>query len=552
MNSPDLKLKTLGDIIFPDLKYTVDDIEKKYPERNLPKGACVTRIAPSPTGFLHLGNLYGALIDERLAHQSGGVFILRIEDTDQKREVEGALEKIYKIFSDFNLKFDEGMGDDGESGQYGPYTQSDREIIYKVYIRHLIEKGRAYPCFCSDEECDKIKKKQKAVGENTGYYGKWAKCRNISTDEAIQKITAGEKYIIRFKSLGDESKRIAVNDLIKGLLDPPENIRDEVIMKSDNLPTYHFAHVVDDHLMKTTHVVRGEEWLATLPIHIEIFSAFEWQHPHYMHTAHFLKQEDNVKRKLSKRKDPELALDFYSEKGYIADSVLEYVMTILNSNYEEWRIKNPYADRSEFKFSIEKLSPSGALFDLAKLDDISRNYIAKLTAEKLYELTLDWAKKYDSQFYEVIKDNSEYALKILSIGRGGDKPRKDLTYLSEVRGYISFFFDTLFAPDYTMPENINPADVKLILQDYIDIYNESDDQIIWFDKIKELSQKYGYASETKLYKKNPSEYKGHVGDVSMMIRVAVCGRINSPDMYSVLRIMGKELVIDRLRKYLNK
>ena len=543
----------LAELMFPDIKKTPQDMEQQYPKRNLPDNACVTRIAPSPTGFVHLGNLESALIDATLARQSGGVFCIRIEDTDQKREVEGAIETIFDVFNWLELKFDEGFQLNGDIGSYGPYIQSQREDIYKVFAKQLVAEGKAYPCFCSQEDMDKIKEEQKDCGENTGYYGKWATCRNLSFDETEQKIKDGESYMVRFKSPGDESKRINVIDLIKGLLDPPENIRDEVVLKSDGLPTYHFAHAIDDHLMRTTHVVRGEEYLSTLPIHVQFFEAFGWTHPHYMHHSHLLKMEGESKRKLSKRKDPELSLVYYIEKGYLPQCLKEYIMTLLNSNYEEWRIENPKADMSEFKFTVEKLSPSGALFDLNKLNDISKNYISQLTTDEIYDAVVKWADMYDKEFGGILTKSPQYAKDILSIGRGGEKPRKDIAFLSEIKNYVSYFYDELFVPDYTMPENIAEKiagdDIKNIVRDYIDIYNGQDDQNMWFDRIKELSGKYGFAPEMKLYRKNPQDYKGSVGDVSMILRVAICGRTNSPDMYDVFKIMGKEMIQCRLRLF---
>jgi len=548
--------KKTAEFLFPDVKITPEEMEKQYPLRNLKDNACVTRIAPSPTGFMHLGNLWGALIDERLAHQNDGIFYIRIEDTDQKREVEGAIKAIFDVFDRFELKFDEGFNQDGEKGIYGPYVQSSRREIYRVFAKKLVSEGKAYPCFCTPEELDEIKQKQTEAKENTGYYGKWSKCRDLSFDEIEKRINNGENYIIRFKSFGDESKRISVNDLIKGLLDPPENIRDEVVLKSDGLPTYHFAHVVDDRLMRTTHVVRGEEWLSTLPIHVQFFEAFNWEHPHYMHTSQLLKQEGESKRKLSKRKDPELALDYYSEVGYIPQCLKEYIMTLLNSNYEEWRIENPKADLNDFNFTVEKLSPSGALFDLNKLNDISKNYISLLSTDEIFDYVKNWADIYDKDFYNILDNRQQYAKDILSIGRGVEKPRKDITFLSEIKNYISYFYEELFNPDYSMPDafaqkpGIDDVTIKNIAGDYKEIYDSTDDSTVWFDKIKSLALKHGFAPETKLYKKNPQDYKGSIGDLSMILRIAVCGRQNTPDMYEVFKIMGKEMLTLRLEKFI--
>ncbi|MCL2772622.1 MAG: glutamate--tRNA ligase [Oscillospiraceae bacterium] len=547
--------KKIADLLFPDVKLTPENLEKKYPPRNLPDGACVTRPAPSPTGFMHLGNLWNAMIDEKLAHQSGGAVYLRIEDTDQKREVKGAMKLIIDVYDRFDFNFDEGYTKNGDFGEYGPYIQSRRKEIYRVFAKQLVSEGKAYPCFCSQEELEEIKKQQKAVKANTGYYGKWAKCRDLTYEEIENNFKNGEKYIIRFKSPGDENKRISVNDLIKGLLDPPENIRDEVVLKSDGLPTYHFAHVVDDHLMRTTHVVRDEEWLPSLPTHVQLFEAFRWKAPYYMHHSRLLKQEGVSKRKLSKRKDPELALDYYDKVGYIPQCLKEYIMTLLNSNYEEWRIANPTADLNDFKFTVEKLSPSGALFDLNKLNDISKNYISTLVTDEIYDYVKNWAETYDKDFYNFLTSREDYAKSILSIGRGVEKPRKDITYMSEVKNYVSYFYDELFNADYTMPYNIKSQsadDIKNIAKDYTDIYDSNDEQTVWFDKIKSLAAKYGYAPEMKLYRKNPQDYKGSVADISMILRVAVCGRQNSPDMYEVFKIMGSDMICRRLEWFAGK
>ena len=547
-----------AELLFPDITLTPEDVEKQYPQRELPKGAFVTRIAPSPTGFIHLGNLWSALIDERLAHQNKGVFYLRLEDTDQKRRIKGAIQGIFNFLEGFDLNLDEGFTQNGEIGIYGPYVQSKRRDIYRVFAKQLVSEGKAYPCFCSDVELQEIKEKQKAAKENTGYYGKWAKCRDLPYETIEKKIKSGEKFVLKFKSFGDEQKRIAVDDLIRGRLDPPENIRDEVVLKSDGLPTYHFAHVIDDHLMRTTHVVRGDEYLATLPIHIQFFEALGWAPPRYLHHAMLLKQEGESKRKLSKRKDPELALDYYGKVGYLPQCLKEYIMTLLNSNYEEWRLANPAADLDEFGFATEKMSPSGALFDLNKLNDISKNYISTLSTDEIYGHVVNWAKKHDEDFHKILGENEQYAKSILSIGRGGEKPRKDIAVMGEVKDYISYFYDGLFAPDYKMPEafgqkpEITGEVVKDIAKDYIGIYDPADDAAAWFEKIKELSKRHGFAPETKLYKKNPQDYKGSVGDVSMVLRVAVCGRQNSPDMHEVFKIMGKDMILRRLEKFLGE
>lgn len=541
----------LAETLFGDIKDTPEELEKRYPKRKLKENAKVTRMAPSPTGFMHLGNLFAALTAERLAHQSEGIFYLRIEDTDQKREVEGGVEAIINAFSRYNLNFDEGATIEGDKGDYGPYRQRQREKIYKVFAKELVKRGLAYPCFCSEEELSEMRIKQENLKINFGYYGEWAIHRDMPIEEIEKNIKAGQPYVLRFKSMGDTNKKVVHKDLIKGTIEMPENDQDIVLLKSDGIPTYHFAHIVDDHLMKTTHVVRGDEWLATLPIHLQLFDTFGWQRPEYLHISPLMKQEGETKRKLSKRKDPELALDFYHSEGYPVPSVLEYLLTLLNSNYEEWRMANPTSNYNEFPFSPSKMSSSGALFDLVKLIDVSKNTLANLSAEELYHLALNWTMEFDKPFYELLAGNKEYALKILSIGRGVPKPRKDIALLSEIKGHIEYCYDELFAPKYEYPQNISKEDVLAILNGYKEIYNENDENDVWFGKIKELSESIGFAGETKAYKKNPELYKGSVGDVSMVLRVAVTGRTNSLDMFEVMRILGKDRVLKRLDRAIN-
>ena len=539
--------RRLAELLFGEITTTPEEIEKRYPPRDLPEGAKVTRMAPSPTGFMHLGNLFGAIVDERLAHQSGGVFYLRIEDTDLKRAVENGVETIIDVFSRFHLNFDEGATKEGDKGAYGPYRQRQREEIYKVFAKELVLKGRAYPCFCTEEDLEEMRRKQEEQKENFGYYGKWAVHRDMPLEEIEKNLQEGKPYVLRFRSEGDPNKRFQLKDLVKGKIDMPQNDQDVVILKSDGIPTYHFAHVVDDHLMRTTHVVRGEEWLATLPIHVELFDALGFKKPHYVHTAQLMKMDGNSKRKLSKRKDPELALDFYHQEGYPVESLMEYLMTLLNSNYEEWRMQNPDKAYTEFPFTTAKMSTSGALFDLDKLKDVSKNTISRMTAEQVYKLVLDWSKQYDPDFHKLLARDNSYATAILNIGRGGKKPRKDLAVLSDVKPYMDFFYDELFCPQYAYPENVSKEDCLEILNRYQDIYDETDNQESWFGKITELSVSMGYAAKPKEYKKNPEQYKGHVGDISMVLRVAVSGRTNSPDMYEVMKILGKERVLKRLQ-----
>lgn len=541
----------LADLLFPQITAVPADIEAKYPPRQLPEGAKVTRIAPSPTGFMHLGNLFGAIADERLAHQSGGVFYLRIEDTDQKREVKGGVETILNVFRDYELNFDEGAVLDGDNGQYGPYRQRQRAQIYQTFAKWLVQQGKAYPCFCTEEELAAIHEKQAELKENFGYYGKWAVHRDMPFEEIKQKIDAGESFVLRFRSEGSLEHRIRFQDLVKGKMEFPENDQDVVLLKSDGIPTYHFAHIVDDHFMGTTHVVRGEEWLATLPIHLQLFQAMGWKPPKYIHTAQLMKMDGESKRKLSKRKDPELALDFYKQQGYSVSAVKEYILTLLNSNFEDWRIANPNAPMEDFKFTTKKMGVSGALFDMEKLNDVSKNVISKMTAEQVYTLLTDWANQYDEPFYALLTRDPAYTKAILSIGRGGKKPRKDIAIWSEAKAYMDFFFDELFCPDYTAyPEN-TAADVKNILDEYAKVYDANDDSGQWFERIKAITDKFGYASNMKEYKKNKDAYRGSVADVSMVIRVAVTGRQNSPDMYDVMQVLGKEKVLERLQKAAN-
>lgn len=546
-----LDYKYLSEILFKDVTKTIGDYEKIYPERNLKEGAKVTRIAPSPTGFMHLGNLFGAITDERLAHQSDGIFYLRIEDTDSKRAVDGGVETILDVFNKFGLKFDEGAVLNGDNGAYAPYRQSERKMIYKTFAKSLVEHGFAYPCFCTEQELIQMHDIQEKNKENFGYYGKYAKHRDMSIEEIELKLKNGTPYVVRFKSNGNIENKLKHTDLIKGDIELPENNQDIVILKSDGIPTYHFAHVIDDHLMRTTIVVRGEEWLATLPIHLQLFDTLGFKRPQYAHTAQLMKMDGESKRKLSKRKDPELALDFYHAEGYPIASVIEYLMTLLNSNFEEWRIANPLEDIGNFKFSIKKMSVSGSLFDIDKLKDVSKNTIAVMDAKTVYNMAVCWAKEYDNEFAKLLLRDNKYAEKIFDIGRGGKKPRKDITIWSEVKNYMGFFYDELFNPIYKFPDNVSKANILLILEKYQSIYNETDDMNTWFEKICALSKEIGFAESTKEYKVNPEKFTGQPADTSMVLRVAVSGRQSSPDMYTVMNILGKNRVIERLKKAFN-
>lgn len=545
--------KKLAELIFPNITKTVDYYENEaYPKRNLPEGAKVTRLGPSPTGFIHLGNLYGAFVDERLAHQSGGVFMLRIEDTDEKRKVEGAVEAIISSLEYFGLKFDEGAGIEGETGSYGPYFQSSRAEVYQCFAKHLIEIGRAYPCFCTEEELERLRNNQADENVNTGYYGKWARDRNLSLEEVQKHLDNNEEFVVRFRSEGAEEGIFEIDDAIRGRLSIHENYQDAVILKTNGIPTYHFAHVVDDHLMRVTHVVRGEEWLSTLPIHYEIFRAFGWELPVYCHTAHLMKMDNGAKRKLSKRKDPELGLDYYRELGYHPAAVREYLLTILNSNFEEWRMENQDSPIDDFKFTLEKMSNSGALFDLEKLNNISKDVLLKIPEEEIYEFLQGWANKYKADAANLISSNKDEVIKLLSVGREGKNPRKDLMYCEQILDFISYYFDEYFKIIDSYPENIKVEEAKKLLDAYLSTYEHSDDQGQWFEKIRIIASENGYAAKPKDYKKNPEMYKGHVGDVSTVIRIAIVGRASSPDVWELQQIMGEEKVKGRIADAINR
>lgn len=547
----------LAELLFPDIDKSPEDYEKLFPERDLPEGAMVTRLGPSPTGFIHLGNLYGAFVDERLAHQSGGVFYLRIEDTDDKRYVEGAVEAIITSLEFFGIDFDEGALLNGEKGCYGPYFQSRRGDIYQCYAKELVSKGLAYPCFLTEDELSDIRAAQEAAKETTGIYGKYAeKSRSLSFDEIRANIDAGMPYVVRLKSSGnhqlpsDEIRHIHVEDAVRGTLSMPENDQDIVILKANGIPTYHFAHVIDDHLMRTTHVIRGEEWLMSLPIHVELFEKLGFDMPVYCHTAQLLKLDNGNKRKLSKRKDPELSLDYYRQEGYHPQALKEYLLTILNSNFEEWRIENPEADADEFRFSTEKMSGGGALFDLDKLNDISKEVLVKLPARELCTFMTEWAKAFRPDLLSSFKDNGNYLEKILNLGRTGPKPRKDLIYASQIFDFISYFFDDYFSIIDSIPENVSDEDAVTILTRYLETYDHSDDQSQWFEKIRSIGEDLGYAAKPKDYKKNPDQYKGHVGHVSTVIRIAVTGRSQSPDIWEIQQILGEDRTRERISSLL--
>ena len=544
--------KDLANLIFPEAK-DISYYEEKYPERNLKEGAIVTRIAPSPTGFVHIGGLYQGLIAKKLAKQTEGVFFIRIEDTDQKRLIENGITEIIESMDNFGMNPDEGMINETESkGAYGPYRQSLRKEIYQAYAKYLIEQGKAYPCFCTPEELDSIRQKQEQAKIRPGYYGVWAKCRNLTVEEMAEKIKAGENYIIRFKSPGREDRKIKHHDLIKGNVDFPENDQDIVIIKGDGLPTYHFAHVVDDHLMRTTHVIRGDEWLSSVPLHLQLFHEMGFKPPKYAHIAPIMKNDNGNKRKLSKRKDPEAAVSYYVEMGIPKEAVTEYLLNIANSNFENWRRANKDASIDDFKLEISKMSVSGALFDMVKLLDVGKTVISKFTAEEVYKMAVEWAKEYDKDLANILEKDKEYALKVFGIERGNKKPRKDIAKWSDVRENISYMYDEMFDSQkqtYDYQVINDKEEINKILDLYInEYYDENDDKQTWFNKIKELSGRLGYAKEVKEFKENPDKYKAHVGDVSTVLRVALTARTNTPDMYEIMQILGKDRIKARFEK----
>lgn len=555
MNNP----KKIAALLFPHIQKTPADFEALYPPRTLPEGARVTRFAPSPTGYLHVGGLFGALTDYMVAKLSKGVTYLRIEDTDKKREIEDGVSAILEGFHTFGIEFDEGVTGFGtENGAYGPYTQSARVEIYQTIAKDLVERDLAYPCFCTADELSALREQQEKDGALLrGYFGKYAKCRDLTDEEIEENIKNGKPYVLRFRSDGDENRRIAFDDMVRGKIEMPENIIDEVLLKSDGVPTYHFAHVCDDHFMRTTHIIRAEEWIPSTAKHIALFRACGFRVPKYAHTPQVLKidDQDGTKRKLSKRKDPEAAVSYFAENGYPKEALLEYLMTLLNSNFEDWRRANPDADIFTFPFNLKKMSASGALFDMAKLRDISKTVISRMTAEEVYARTLEWAQQYDAAYAEILKADPEKAIGMLSLDRGGKKPRKDLAAFSEVKDYFSYMYGELYEPHFDLPENLHKADAAKILSDYAAIYDAADDKDEWFSKVKSLCEPNGFTPNVKEYKANPEAFKGHVGDVSTVIRIAVTGRTNTPDLCTILRLLGADEVQNRLQaaeEYYNK
>ena len=538
--------QALAQLLFPNVTETPDEVEARFPERQLAEGAIVTRMAPSPTGFVHLGNLVQGLIAERMAHQSEGVLFLRVEDTDAKREVPGAVEVLINTLKHYGIQFDEGATIDGDNGNYGPYRQRQRAAIYHVFAKKLVTEGLAYPCFCTEEELGAMREKQEAAKETTGYYGKYAIWRDRSLEDVQAQLDAGNPWVLRFRSTGSIENQFKFDDLVKGKLTITENDVDHVLLKSDGIPTYHFAHAVDDHLMHTTHVVRGDEWLATLPFHIQLFKTLGFKLPKYVHIGPLMKMDGTSKRKLSKRKDPELALTFYKAEGFPVAAVYEYIMTVLNSNFEDWRRAKPTADPTNFKFSPKKLNPAGSLFDYAKLTDVSKNVIALMAAEDVYAQLLEWAKEFDPDFGAKLEADPDFAKAILAIGRGGKKPRKDLATWKEAKPYMGFFYDEyLEAPVFD--EKFDKAVVVDVLNRFLEKFDIADDSNTWFEKVKTITTDIGFTADMKAYKADPTAFPGTVADVSTFIRLAVTGKTNSPDLYTVMQILGYDRTAQRIR-----
>ncbi|MDD5954727.1 MAG: glutamate--tRNA ligase family protein [Firmicutes bacterium] len=538
--------QVLAELLFPNIVETVDEIEARFPARQLPEGAVVSRMAPSPTGFVHLGNLVQGTISERMCHQSGGVLFLRVEDTDAKREVPGAVEVLIDTLKHYGIQFDEGATHDGDNGIYGPYRQRQRAGIYHVYAKKLVCEGKAYPCFCTEEELNAMREQQEAAKENFGYYGKYAIWRDRSLADIREKLDAGMPWVLRFRSTGSIENQFKFDDLVKGKLTITENNIDHVLLKSDGIPTYHFAHAVDDHLMHTTHVVRGDEWMATLPFHIQLFKALGFKLPKYVHIGPLMKMDGASKRKLSKRKDPELALTYYKAEGFPIAAVREYIMTILNSNFEDWRRANPDANIDDFKFSAKKLNPAGSLFDYAKLIDVSKNVISRMDAQEVYTLLVEWAAEFDADFAARLESDPDYAKSILAIGRGGKKPRKDMATWKEAKPYMGFFYDA-YLEKPVFDEKFEKSVVREALNRFLEQFSIADDAAVWFEKVKAITTEMGFTTDMKAYKADPSAFPGTVADISTFIRQAVTGKTNSPDLYTVMQVLGYDRTVQRIR-----
>lgn len=547
--------KELAELMFPNVKHDVDYYEALYPERNLPEGAVVSRFAPSPTGFVHMGSLLSAFIASKVPKETNGVFYLRIEDTDGKRSVENGVQGIIDDLNNFDIKIDEGVVSETEQiGKYGPYIQSERKEIYDTYAKYLVEEGLAYPCFCTQEEIDETRKMQELNKERIGIYGSYAKCRFLTNEERAEKIKNGVPYIIRLKSPGNFNKKIVLNDLVRGKIEFPENDMDIVLIKSDGLPLYHFAHVIDDHLMRTTHVLRGEEWISSTPVHLQLFQVLGFKTPKYAHLGVVMKiDEDGTRRKLSKRKDPEAAVSYYHQKGIPVEAVKLYLMTIANSNFEGWWDQNPTLGIDDFKFDFKKMSVSGSLFDLEKLLNISKSYISRLKASEVYEKSLTWAKEFDTEFATILEKYKDYSISILNIEREQKKPRKDFESFSSIKSNIWYMYDEYFNNDvtYNFGKITDKEEVKTILKTYIEkYYDAADDKDTWFHKIKDLTEELGYCADMKAYREKPDMYKGSVADVSTVIRVAATTSSMTPDLYEILKLLGKDRIISRFYRFM--
>lgn len=539
----------MAELLLPSIDKKPEYYEALYPERNLKEGAKVTRVAPSPTGYLHIGTLFTSLVNRIAATSSDGIFFTRIEDTDKKREVEGGIENIIDGLGRFNIAIDEGfISGKEEKGNYGPYQQSKRAEIYQTYVKELIRQGYAYPCFCTAEELEKVRELQEKDNIRTGYHGKWAVHRDITFEETKANIDKGMPFVIRLKSPGNEENKVVFEDMIKGKIEMPENDEDFVLLKSDGIPTYHFAHAIDDHLMHTTHVMRGDEWISSVPKHIQLFRILGFKVPKFAHVSPIMKLENGAKRKISKRKDPEAAVHFFIEEGYDALSVVEYLMTIAASDFEDFRRANPDKPYTEFKFNLKKMSVSGALFDQNKLIDVSKNVVSKMSGETVSQKIIAWAKEYDGGFYDLLIKDLDFTKAVFSIDRDCAKPRKDISKWKDAKDYVSYFFEPLFNPDYNLPENLNSSDAVAFLKAYKEVYDETDTKEEWFNKIKGLCDALGFAAETKVYKANPELYKGHAGDLSTVLRIAVTGRRNTPDLCSIMQVMGKDKCMERIDK----
>ncbi|MGI5898224.1 MAG: glutamate--tRNA ligase [Candidatus Dojkabacteria bacterium] len=544
--------KKLADILFPDVTESREDIFKKYPKREITADSMVLRFAPSPTGFLHIGGVFTSLISTWLARQTNGISILRIEDTDKSREVKGGVDLIVNGLKEFGISFDEGvMGVDKEIGEYGPYMQSKRLDIYKVFAKDMVSKGYAYPCFLTSDELEDIRKKQCELGERTGCYCDWAKWKNASLDEIIEKLDSGTDYVIRLNSTGDFNKTFELTDLVKGRVTLHENDMDAVLLKSDGYPTYHFAHPIDDTLMGITHIFRGDEWFSSVPLHVELFEKLGFTQLPYVHISPLMKLDNGNKRKLSKRKDPEASVEYYALHGYPTNGFVEYLLNLANSNFYDWRKQNPNADLEEFNLSIEKLNRAGALFDIVKLDDTCKEYIATLSAEELYDKALNWSEKHHEKLHSILVNNKEFCIKILNIERTGEKIRKDIVKYEDVYDQFKMFFDDLMEYE-DISEKVSKDEQRKIIERYIENYTEAGSSDDWFNDLKKIAKELGYCTDRKEYEKNKEKYKGIVGDVAMVLRVALTGRTRTPDLYQIMMVLGKEKVVSKLKEYIGR